>query len=138
MSGVCFALLCADRVITEDNGKKGLIGVFSGFHFPDFPSVPTQWFIYAGLANLRGDNRFSMNLVHDETQSVLLSLGGDLSVAEGHENDIELVVPVMNLIFAQPGAHTLILNIEGIPYASRVLRVTKAEGQSQPPGRPED
>ncbi|HUX22295.1 MAG TPA: hypothetical protein VMW69_13720 [Spirochaetia bacterium] len=124
MSGVCFALLCADRVITENNGKKGLIGVFSGFHFPQFPSLPTQWFIYAGLANLPGENRFSINLVHDETQSVLLSLGGDLNVKEGEESDIELVVPVMNLVFQRPGAHTLILNVEGIPYASRVLRVT--------------
>jgi hypothetical protein len=124
MSGVCFALLCADRIITEDNGKKGLIGVFSGFHFPRFPSLPTQWFIYAGLANLRGENHFSINLVHDEMQTVLLSLGGDLTVNVEEENDIELVVPVMNLVFQRPGSHTLVLNIEGIPYASRVLRVS--------------
>jgi hypothetical protein len=126
MSGVCFALLCADRIITENNGKKGLIGVFSGFHFPQFPSLPTHWFIYAGLANLPGENQFSINLVHDETQTVLLSMGGELNVKEHEENDIELVVPVMNLVFQRPGSHTLILNIEGIPYASRVLRVTTA------------
>ncbi len=127
MGGVCFALLCADRIITENNGKKGLIGVFSGFHFPLFPSIPTHWFIYAGLANLRGENQFSINLVHDESQTVLLSLGGELKVHEQQENDIEVVVPVVNLVFPKPGPHTLILNVEGIPYASRILRVTEAK-----------
>lgn len=131
MSGVCFALLCADRIITEDNGKKGLIGVFSGFHFPRFPSIPTHWFIYAGLANLRGEAKFSMNLVHDETQTVLLSLGGELKVHEQQDNDIEVVVPVVNLVFPRPGTHTLVLNVGGIPYASRILRVTDANAVPQ-------
>jgi len=29
-------LLFADKVITEDNGKKGIIGVFNIFNFPRF------------------------------------------------------------------------------------------------------
>ena len=33
------ALLFADKIITEDNGKKGLIGVFSAFNFPSFPAT---------------------------------------------------------------------------------------------------
>lgn len=127
MSGVCFALLCADRIITENNGKKGLIGVFSGFQFPRFPSLPTQWFIYAGLANLRGENHFSINLVHDESQNVLLSIDGELRLHEQQGNDVEVVVPVANLIFPKPGAHTLVLNVEGIPYASRILHVAEAK-----------
>ncbi|HUX11978.1 MAG TPA: hypothetical protein VMW87_03070 [Spirochaetia bacterium] len=125
MGIVSYALLCADRVITENNGKKGVIGVFSGFQFPAFPSPPTHWFIYAGLANLGAKQDFSLNLVHEESQHVLFSLGGDLNTAEGNR-DVELVVPVANLIFQKPGTHILTLNIGGMPVASRVLRVTPA------------
>ncbi len=122
MGIVSYALLCADRVITENNGKKGLIGVFSGFQFAAFPSPPTHWFIYGGLANLAGSHGFSLNLVHEESQQVLFSLGGDLNVVEGNR-EVELVVPVANLVFQRPGPHTLTLNIGGMPIASRILRV---------------
>jgi hypothetical protein len=79
MGIVSYSLLCADRIITENNGKKGIIGVFSGFQFPSFPSPPTHWFIYAGLANLGAKQDFSLNLVHEESQHVLFSLGGELN-----------------------------------------------------------
>jgi len=134
MEAVCYALICADRVITENNGKKGLIGVFSGFQFPEFPSPPTQWFVYAGLANVLGRQQFSLNLVHDHSQQVLFSLAGELSVPEGNR-EIELVVPVGNLQFHQPGAHVLVLNIDGMPIASRMLRVaTVQQSEMQQPG----
>jgi hypothetical protein len=123
MEAVCYSLLCCDRIITENNGKKGLIGVFSGFQFPAFPSPPTQWFIYAGLANVPGHQQFSLNLVHEHFQQVVFSLAGELTVPDGRR-ELELVVPVGNLQFQQPGNHTLVLNIDGIPISSRVLRVT--------------
>ena len=34
---VFVALLAADRVITEDNGKKAIIGTFTQFNAPKFP-----------------------------------------------------------------------------------------------------
>lgn len=122
MGIVSYALLCADRVITENNGKKGLIGVFSGFQFPAFPSPPTHWFIYAGLANLHGKQDFALNLVHEESQHVLFSVGGEISATTGHQ-EVELVVPVANLVFQRAGSYVLTLNVGGIPAASRVLRV---------------
>ena len=128
MAVIAYALLCTDRVITENNGKKGLIGVFSGFQFPSFPSPPTQWFIYAGLANLTVSQAFSLNLVHEESQQVLLSIGGDIKAPEGNR-EVELVVPVMNLVFQKPGPYTLTLNVGGMPAASRILRVVAGPPQ---------
>jgi len=126
METSCFALLFADRVITEDNGKKGVIGVFSAFHFPQFPAVAPSWFIYAAFSNLVGKHEFSLNLVRDDAQQVVLPIAGEVDVPAAG-NDIELVIPVSNLTFQKPGIHTLTCNIDGYQVASRLLRVGVAE-----------
>jgi hypothetical protein len=49
MDAQCYSILFADRAITENNGKKGLIGIFSAFNFPQFPAGVPSWFIYIAL-----------------------------------------------------------------------------------------
>lgn len=88
MEAVCFALLFADRVITENNGKKGLIGVFSNFNFSRFPAMEPPWFIFAALANLEGKHEFSINLVRDDAQQVVLPIAGEIDVQDNGK-DIE-------------------------------------------------
>ena len=126
MEPVCFSLLFADRIIVEDNGKKGLIGVFGAFNFARFPAIAPPWYLFAGLANITGKHEFSINLVRDEAQHVVLPIAGELDVpADG--NDVEMVIPIANLTFQKPGIHTLTLNIDGTQLASRILRVNKIE-----------
>lgn len=124
MEAVCFALLMADRVITENNGKRGLIGVFGAFNFESFPAIAPPWFIYAGIANLEGEHEFSLNLVRDDAQHVVLPIAGEIN-AERADHDSELIFPVINLVFQKPGIHTLTLNVDGNQVASRILRVNE-------------
>jgi len=124
MEAVCYSLLFADRVITENNGKKGIIGVFGAFNFPHFPAIAPPWFIYAGVTNLRGHHEFSFNLVRDEAQHVVLPIAGEIEVPDD-DKDIEVVIPIINCTFHKPGIHTLTFNIDGIQIASRMLRVNQ-------------
>jgi hypothetical protein len=124
MEPVCYALLFADRVITENNGKRGLIGVFGAFNFQSFPALSPPWFIYAGVTNLRGTHEFSLNLVRDDAQHVLLPIAGEIN-AERADRDSEFIFPIMNLVFQKPGVHFLTFNIDGTQMASRILRVNE-------------
>ena len=126
MQCVCYSLLFADKVITEDNGKKGLIGIFGNFNFPSFPAISPPWFIYAAVSNLTGRHEFSINLVRDEAQHVVLPIAGEIEFPE-KGGDVELIFPIGNLTFQKPGVHTLTFNIDGQQLCSRILTVNKSE-----------
>ena len=60
---VFVALLIADRVVTEDNQKKGIIGTFTQFTVRQVPAALPPWYIYAAVTNLAGEHVFSLNLL---------------------------------------------------------------------------
>ena len=126
MEAICYSLLFADKVFTEDNGKKGIIGVFGAFNFPKFPAITPPWFIYAGLANISGKHEFSINLVRDEAQQVVLPISGEIEIPE-NSKEVEIVIPISNLTFQKAGIHILTLNIDGVQLMSRILRVSQLE-----------
>jgi hypothetical protein len=126
------ALLCCDRVIVENNGKKGLIGVFSQFRFPTVPAANVPWFIYACASNLGpGQHTFTVNLAHDDTQVVVLSVGGEITIAEGSP-DVELVIPAVNVVFPKFGSYTLTFRVGGDLMGSRILRANAAHLEAKP------
>jgi hypothetical protein len=130
--GVFNALLCCDRVIVENNGKKGLIGVFSQFNFPKVPAVNMPWFIYACASNLDvGGHTFTFNLAHDETQMVIMSVSGEIQVPDPGP-DVEIVIPVANVGFPRFGSYTLTFRLGGDQMGSRVIRVNEALKEGHP------
>ena len=125
MTPQCYALLFADRVIEERNGKKGLIGVFTDFSFPKFPAGIPQWYIYAAIDNIEpGTHSFSMNLAHDPEEIVVIPIHGDFEVKEG-KTGAEFVFPITQLAFPKPGDYTLTLNVGGEQVGKRILKVNK-------------
>lgn len=124
---VCLALLTADRVITETNGKKGIIGVFSNFNAHEVPVAFPPWFVYASVTNLTGENNFSVTLTHDESGHVLLSQGGDI-VSKDPKGTIDIVLQV-NTIFPKFGLYTVQFNINGREVLARKLRISEAKQQ---------
>jgi hypothetical protein len=129
---VFVALLLADKVITEDNQKKGIIGTFSQINLRQLPALLPPWFIYAAVTNLLGDHSFSLSLVADRSQQVLFSAGGRVNV-DSPRRVVELVIPVANALFAEPGTHTVCFFIDGAQIGSRVLEVARAEETPAPP-----
>ncbi len=123
---VFVALLLADRVITEDNKKKGIIGTFTRFTARQFPAIFPPWFIYAAATNLSGEHSFTLNVVSDRTQQVVFSAAGKLTVEEPRMV-VELVIPVANAVFPDAGVYDVVFFIDGRQIGSRILEVGPAE-----------
>jgi hypothetical protein len=123
---VFVALLLADRVITEDNQKKGIIGTFTQFVTPRLPASFPPWFIYAAATNIVGENPFSIRMVSDETGNPVFSAEGKLNV-DNPRKVVELVIPVANAIFPLAGTYTLLFSLDGETLGSRVLEVIQRD-----------
>lgn len=128
---VFVALLAADRVITEDNGKKAIIGTFTQFNAPKFPAVFPPWFVYAAVTNLAEAHTFSLNVVNDETQQVIFSAAGKFQV-DAPRKVVELVVPMVNVVFPVPGTYLLLFNVDGQQIGTRLLETAKVEPRERP------
>ena len=126
MSIYCYSFIFADKVITEDNGKKALIGVFRVFNLPVFPIPSPTWFVYVGLEQIPpGSHDFSINLVRDDATQVVWAVSGEMNIDDKSNGAIEIVLPVINCIFHKPGKHTMTFNIDGRQIAARVIDINQ-------------
>jgi hypothetical protein len=119
---VFVALLLADRVITEDNQKKAIIGTFTQFSVRQVPAGLPPWFIYAAVTNVAGELPFSLNLVFDKSQQVVFSAGGTITV-DDPRRVVELVIPVPNVVFPEAGTYVVSFHVSGDQIGSRILDV---------------
>ncbi|MBN1523794.1 MAG: hypothetical protein JW904_04885 [Spirochaetales bacterium] len=123
---VLVGLLFADRVITENNNKKGIIGTFNRFHAEKYPVAFPTWAIYAAATNLTGAHEFALNLIEEETSQVIIPISGKIEVASTSDV-VELTPTIMGAVFPRPGSYTLSFHIDGSVIGARTLYVQKAE-----------
>jgi len=124
---VLVGLLFADRVITEHNGQRGLIGIFNGLRAPKFPVAFPPWFIYSAVTNLLpGKHSFTLNLICDATNQVIVSLTGEFETAESSQGN-ELVSVIGRALFPQAGTYTLSFHVDGDYVGARNLEVKPLE-----------
>ena len=76
MAGTCNALLMADRLIREDNGKRGIIGAFNTFDYPGFPAIAPHFHVYAILEDFSGVHDSSVAIARERAELVVFSAGG--------------------------------------------------------------
>ncbi len=117
------ALLFADRVITENNGKKGVIGIFDRFTFSSFPATSPPWFIFFVMDNLsEGRHEFTINLARDPSEEVVFSAAGELNINDPSAG-VTLAMPIKPLTFPREGTYCLSVLIEGRRVANRNLTI---------------
>jgi hypothetical protein len=116
------ALLMADKVITEDNGKKAVIGIFDRLNFPAVPAVAPPWFIYASFANLDPENEVTVNIARKESQEVVFSAQGAIQAPRA-SGIAEILLPVPPIKFNRAGKYIVAFILNGREVASRVLDV---------------
>jgi len=126
MEANCYAILFADRVIREDNGKIGVIGIFENFFSPSVPFQPAPWGIFLGLDNVpAGHYVLTANLVHEDTQSVVLPIS--LNLEQKVAGVVQIPLPVMGVPFASFGRYSFTVNLNGSQVGSRILTVTRLD-----------
>ncbi len=118
---VFIGLLFADKIITEDNGKKSIIGTFSVFNSKVYPVVFPPWFIYAGFTNIQGKHEFAINLVKDDSQQVILPISGQFD-SKDRANVVELTFAIGGAVFPGAGIYSLTFHIDGKQVGSRILQ----------------
>lgn len=127
---VLVAILFADRVIEEKNGKKGIIGIFTSFNSDKFPVIFAPWFVYIAVTNLKGKHNFSVILTNTENKQITFSIAGELG-SENPNAVIDLVFPIEKAVFPQEGNYLLTFYIDGAIKGQRFLEVnpkTKKSG----------
>ncbi|MCX5914294.1 MAG: hypothetical protein NTV04_20460 [Deltaproteobacteria bacterium] len=124
MSGKCNALLMADRVIKEDNGKRGIIGSFNTFNFPAFPFTAPPFFVYANLEDFSGTEEFSVTIAREGAELVVFSAGGEIHF-QGENREAELLIPTFGVTFPKEGSYNLILRVGNSQFGSRRIIVNR-------------
>ena len=119
---VLVGLLFADHIMTEKNNKKGIIGTFTKFHSANFPARFPPWYIYAAVTNVTGEHDFSLNLVYDKAQQVIIPISSKVKVDDPNAV-MELTFRIDAALFPEAGNYTLTFNIDGDPVGSRILQV---------------
>ena len=123
MEIVLHAIVFADKAIEENNGKKGLIGIFQSFNFARFPTVAPTWYVYVAFGNVsKGGHDVTVNVVHDDTSSVIVRSHGEVQVRTSAA-DVEIVFPMAGAAFRSPGVHWLTVTLDQTQIGSRVLHV---------------
>lgn len=126
---VCVALLFADRVIVENNGKKGIIGTFSKIFAHTFPVHSAPWGIYAAVTNVVGKHDFALTLSNMETNQDILPITGQLQ-SQNPEEVLELTFNTAGVTFPSEGKYALSFTIDNELLSSIILYV---EVLKQPP-----
>jgi hypothetical protein len=119
---ILLAILFADRIIIENNNKKGIIGTFDKFISQSFPVTFPPWGIYVSLTNIKGKHSFAITLVHLETNKIVIPINGELE-SISPEQTIELTFNLAGVVFTSPGRYNLSVEVGGELLGSRVLYV---------------
>jgi hypothetical protein len=119
---VLAGLLFADKIITEDNGKKAIIGTFTRFFAQAFPASFPPWAIYAAVTNVAGEHEFALHLFEAESNQMILPLTGKFNVKQKGDL-VELTPTIMGAVFPRPGKYTLLFLVDGEQVGARTLLV---------------
>ena len=123
------ALLTADRIIREDNGKYTLVGVFDSFNVTGFPAVLPPWGIFMAISDLSlGKHMLTLTMAHDETDNVVLTLQSEVDVREG--GMVHVAAPGLSAACRHRGRYTLKFSIDGSEVASKRMFVDTEERTS--------
>ena len=128
---VLVVILFADRIIEEKNGKKGIIGIFTGFNSKIFPVIFAPWYVYIAVTNIKGKHNFSVILSNDERKQIPVSIAGELE-SKDPKAVIELIFPIEKALFPQEGTYLLSFYIDGEVKGTRFIEVKL---QTEPSGR---
>ena len=127
MEPVLLALLCADRVITEERTKKrSIIGTFNNFWAQNFPATFPPWFVYLAFTNVAGEHNIVLNVANPSNNFNLFSANATIKT-ENPTAQIEFTIPVMNVVFPESGKYEVHISIDGKTFASRLVSVGQVQ-----------
>jgi hypothetical protein len=110
---ICLALLAADRVWVEDNGKIGMVGIFENFGLMSFPAQVTPFSLYLRLGNVpQGKNTIGIDIKNEKTDIQISNMKMELEV-KIDQVIMQLPIAVPPLTLPSPGDYSINLIANG-------------------------
>src|SRR5919202_2480732 len=108
---VKLALLC-DYAITAQDGKLGIMGIWSNINLPSLPNAWPRFFVVIVLVLDRGDYDVGLGFVDPLGQQVLPEPVGEELNVDTPGAETNLVIEFNNLLFSRPGIHQVQLFLD--------------------------
>lgn len=130
MAVECEYLLIADRVIREDNGKFGVIGIFRNITIPEFPATAAPWHIFAHISGIppSGIMSITVNIYNKDTGDVVFTQNFDFEPEQIKGADLDFNLQVTNVLFQKPGAYAVTVSIDGASLRTMLFNVQATGG----------
>ena len=71
------ALVVCDNIYSESGGKTALVGLFNRITTQEFPAKHSRLCVYASVTDIRPNVKFKLDVVHSETDEMVVSLEGE-------------------------------------------------------------
>ncbi len=102
---VPIALVVCDNVYTEMTGKTALVGLFNQITAAKFPAKHSRICVYASATDIHKNTAFKLDIVHSETEHVVVSLEGPSPEKVTPTMVCDMTFDLRNLLFPEPGLY---------------------------------
>ena len=99
------ALVVCDNIYSEPGGKTALVGLFSGITASSFPARHPRMAVFASLTGLRSDAKAKLEIVHAETDDVIVSAEGPFPGGHTPLTVVDINFIFNNVVFPSEGTH---------------------------------
>lgn len=124
------ALMICDQVITEaKTNKKTLVGVFNNVGAPQFPCRHSRMCIFVSLTGGHGQTTTEIRCVNESSEKVLFSAKGNVTFKDPN-HVVEAVFELQNVVFPEPGLHSIDVLSDGQLVLQRRFTVAKVEKEN--------
>lgn len=99
------ALVVCDSIYQEPGGKQALVGLFNGIWAPAFPALHARLAVFASATGVRPDSHAKIEIVHSETDDVVMSAQGPFPDSVSPLTVVDLAFVLQNVRFVSPGTY---------------------------------
>ena len=99
------ALVVCDNIYSEPGGKTALVGLFSGIAASSFPARHPRMAVFASLTGLRSHATAKLEIVHAETEDVIVSAQGPFPDRYTPLTVVDINFIFNNVVFPSEGTY---------------------------------
>src|SRR5262245_37048015 len=98
-------LLCDVAITEAGSNKKTLVGVFDKIMAKRVPTAHGPFWVYAKLADLRGNHDIRIDIVHLASEKTLAQLGAEVKSPLDSNETFDFAFPLPAVGFPEEGAY---------------------------------
>ncbi len=99
------ALVVCDNIYTEPGGKTALVGLFNSIVAHALPVRHPRMAVFASLTDLREGSTAKLEIVHGETERVIVSAGGPFPGKPNAITVVDMNFIFSNVVFPEEGTY---------------------------------